>query len=159
MILISYKNLKFAGILMLLWWMFDHIDGFVARKTNTESKQGAFIDSFLGGIMWDFFHVIIVFVTNNYIWGIYYLVGNYFFMFSNMLYSQLKTTEPVHSPFQFKAKSVISFLDDTDVRIHFLVICCLCGSPVWSLIYNAIWFNIRWLMNQMRYTDNLKKKE
>ena len=161
--LLSYNDifvrLSFIGV--LVWWLLDHVDGHLARLRYEQSKLGTFLDSFLGSLLLHMMHFALslglYFKTGSVLYlivGIFYMFGNFMFILSNMLAFQLKiqSSDPERrDEAVFKKptglKRLISFLDDTDVRIHLLAVSCLFLIPQVSLFYNTIYCNIRWIIN------------
>lgn len=161
-IFLFYNDLlvRFSAIPILLWWYLDHVDGYLARIRYQQSKLGAFLDSFLGSLILHGMHLCLAlglfYKTGNamyLIWGLLYLFGNFMFNTSNLLIAQLKKkNEKRDSGVDIYMKPsgikrAISFMDDTDFRIHLLAVSALFLFPQASLFYNAVYCNMRWSMN------------
>lgn len=165
--------IRSSGILILLWWVLDHVDGYLARLLHRESRLGAFLDSFLGSLLWHLMHICIaigLYLKSEepfcLILGIFYMLGSFMFVFSNYLIKEAKedrSKSALAKPAVFikpsGPKKIISLLDDTDVRIHLLVLSCILNIPIISLIYNASWCNLRWILNLIYYSFKLKKEQ
>ncbi len=152
---------KILSLIILLWWMLDHADGYLARLKNQQTNFGAFLDSFLGSLLWHMMHLCLslglYFKYGRVIYlilGIFYMFGSFMFIFSNYLLAELKDNKSKSNNKKVSVfskpqgvKRIISYMDDTDVRIHMLAITCFLGLPVISLIYHAIYCNFRWAVN------------
>jgi phosphatidylglycerophosphate synthase len=154
-----------AGFCIWLYWLLDHTDGYIARKTHKSSKTGAYFDSVLGSVGLHFVFSSIAlsnFMKTNdpfyLIIGMAYLFGSFMFVQSNDFdkYPDVdkKTKERKNSDKVLRGgetvsifKKVIAFFDDTDIRFHLLVLLCFFGCPVYMLVFYALYSNFRWVLN------------
>ena len=91
--------------------------------------------------------------------GLLFLFGKYVFVNSTlltpMIFIKTANEQNINEGVQLRkpagwrsfTKKTISVLDDTDVRIHFLAISAMLNATLVPLIFHAVYFNLRWILN------------
>ncbi|MBN1405547.1 MAG: CDP-alcohol phosphatidyltransferase family protein [Candidatus Omnitrophica bacterium] len=158
-------NCILAAVLYWLCVLLDHVDGYLARLKKLQSSFGAYLDTMTGMIVWLLIFISISYrlsVANNtnlyLIYGLIFIFADYIFNYTIVL-KKLYDTDQKNSWEVIAAsssgklsiirifKTIISYMDDMDLRIHFVLICILFNKLAYPFYYHIIYINLRWIMN------------
>ena len=161
-----------AAALVLLCWFFDRCDGLLARRQNTVSAFGAWLDANVDELVDVGLHVAVAAVAAEQVgasWPWFLLVGfltgKYLFMHGLSSEESAKETSrrlsqcsrmkngtipfPNPSPLPTAPFSILRqayhLPANADVRVHLLVLALASGYLAAELALVAIYYNLRWI--------------
>ncbi|GEM_PF-4744211 len=158
-------NYVLAAALYWLCVLLDHVDGYLARLKKMQSSFGAYLDTMTGMIVWIFIFISISYrlyiASGNILYlvlGLILIAGDFIFNYTIVLKKLYDTNQTnswqnieIASSGQRSAikgfKSIISYMDDMDLRIHFVLICILLNKLAYPFYYHLIYINLRWILN------------
>jgi phosphatidylglycerophosphate synthase len=153
-----------AGICCWIWTFLDHVDGYLARLKKQQSVFGAYLDTMTGIIAWNLAFMAIavrLYVTSKNIWflfmGLLYIFGDYMFNYTIILkksadidstnsWDNIELSDNARSRLCI-FKKIMSFMDDFDIRIHFLIIAAMFDALIYPFVYHLLYVNFRWILN------------
>lgn len=155
-----------AGFFVIFWTYLDHVDGYLARITKTQSKLGEYLDSELGSLGLNLHFIALgsgvwIFRENigALLWLVGYLFGNYLFFHSINTRAKIRkdimqesgmsvgAQKPAPLSLSDIIKRFFAFFDDVDLRIHIFALCLVLGIHYQFLIFQSLYFNLRWISN------------
>jgi CDP-diacylglycerol--glycerol-3-phosphate 3-phosphatidyltransferase len=141
MYLISIKSLEanfLALILFLLAGITDYLDGYIARKTNTESSLGALLD-----LLADKLLVCIVLVWLVYIYQNIYLTVPVLIIISRELI--VSSLRQYMAELAGKNNTQVSFIGKSKTTLQFIAILFLIISPDFGFYFSSVAILMTWI--------------
>lgn len=149
-----------AALLVLLMWLFDRADGQLARRQQTASRLGAWLDANVDEATDLGLHVAVAAATaashGNSAWWLLvaWLVGKYLLMYG-LAAEEANCGDEVASTGQYdgrplaKRGNIVRWLyhlpANADVRVHLLALAVATGWLWWELAAIALYYNFRWM--------------
>ena len=148
------EALPVAAVLVLGYWFFDRADGQLARRQQTVSAWGAWLDANVDELADVGLHVAAAAVVARDVaasWPwlllIAFLAGKYLLMYSLNLERANKGAESISG---VQKKGPVRFLyhlpGNSDVRTHLLAAGLLSGYLAAELALVALYYNLRWIV-------------
>lgn len=142
-----------AGLLVLTAWLCDRADGLLARRQNSETAFGAWLDANIDELVDVGLHAASCYaaawLTGSrlpYLFFAAFVAGKHLFMYSVASEREIETTNraPAASP-----RSTLGRLyhlpSNADVRTHLLAIALFTGALTIELALVAAYYNLRWI--------------
>ena len=152
-----------AGVLVLICWFFDRADGLLARRQQTASARGAWLDANVDELVDVGLHVAVAAVaasatSSSLPWFllIAFLAGKYLLMYGLTVeetfeheagQSHGRHPETVEQPNASGwLRKMYHLPGNADVRIHILVAALATGWLTAELALVAFYYNLRWIV-------------
>ena len=158
-----------AGALVLICWFFDRADGLLARRQQTASAWGAWLDANVDELVDVGLHVAVAHVAAvqmaapwPWLLLVAFLAGKYLLMHGLMTEEHEKqkeidfslTSNDLCAPRKHagRTRSMSHFLRgayhlpaNADVRVHLLLVALMTGYLTAELAVVAVYYNVRWI--------------
>ncbi len=149
------QAMPLAALLVLTYWFFDRADGQLARRQQTVSAWGAWLDGNVDELADVALHVAAAAVVAAQVaapwpWWllIAFLAGKYLLMYGLALEEKRDAalfSEKGSVPF-FWLRRAYHLPGNADVRVHLLVLALATGYLAAELALVAVYYNLRWLI-------------
>lgn len=150
------QAIPLAAALMLTYWFFDRADGLLARRQQTVSAWGAWLDGNVDELVDVVLHVATAAVVASQVaasWPwlllIAFLAGKYLLMYGLALEEHARK-QPAAVPAAAKRSGLLCrayhLPGNADVRVHLLVLALATGYLAAELALVAVYYNLRWIV-------------
>ena len=145
-----------ALLLFLIAGMTDYLDGYIARKTNTESSLGALLDLLADKLLVCIVLIWLVFIANSFllIYPVMIIISRELIVSSfRQFIVEKKGNNPINVSYIAKSKTTSQF-----IAISFLII-----SPGFGSLFNSFTIFLLWvaalmsIYSLMKYISEYKK--
>lgn len=147
-----------AAALVLAYWFFDRADGLLARRQQTVSAWGAWLDANVDELVDVALHaaaaaVVAARVAAPWPWGLLvaFLAGKYLLMYGLATEEHAARGDAVRGadkgciPDSW-IRRAYHLPGNADVRVHLLVLALATGYLAVELAWVAVYYNLRWLV-------------
>ena len=145
-----------AALFVLLAWLCDRTDGQLARRQQTTSAFGAWLDANVDELLDVAWHVAMAFVVTQQLgvtWGFAlltaFLGGKYLFMYG-LSVEPASTLAADSDQSSIRSSSLLRLLyhapANADIRVHLLIAALATGWLAAELIAVAAYYNLRWIV-------------
>jgi phosphatidylglycerophosphate synthase len=151
-----------TGLLVLAAWFCDRTDGLLARRQNTVTPLGAWLDGNVDELLDVAWHVSTAAVLADrfqaswpWLLVLAFVAGKYLFMHSLATEEHFGGTkepassqpaDPATSPTSRMLRAAWHLPGNADVRIHLLLAALFTGFLAAELVVVAVYYNLRWLV-------------
>ena len=139
--LISIQSLEtnlLALVLFLLAGITDYLDGYIARKTNTESSLGALLDLLADKLLVCIVLVLLVYIDQN----IYLTVPVLIIISRELIVSSLRQ---YMVELAGKNSTQVSFIGKSKTTVQFIAVLFLIISPDFGFYFNLVAILTTWI--------------
>jgi phosphatidylglycerophosphate synthase len=155
------QAMPLAAVLVLAYWFFDRADGLLARRQQTVSAWGAWLDANVDELADVVLHVaaaavVAARVAAPWPWWLLvaFLAGKYLLMYGltmeehNNAEDAALSSEKGSVPFSSWpwVRRAYHLPGNADVRVHLLVVALATGYLAVELAVVAVYYNLRWLV-------------
>lgn len=155
---LSRAWLPLAALAVLASWLFDRLDGSLARRQRTTSAHGAWLDANIDeladlGLQACIATRLWLATQSAWPWLCFaaFVCGKYLLVYGlNVDAGTRPKAEPVAAGKRARLQRLVHLPGNTDVRIHLLVAALLSGWLGGELMLLAVYYNARWLLRYAR---------